>query len=399
MPVRLRDKLKGMPKELIFIGGMLTIVEGILWYFLPIYFESKMNNMFLVGVIISAYSAGRLLVSLPAGDIADRIGRKFTFILGVLGFVASLFFLFFDGFLYFALFMMLFGMFTIIYGIPAYAALMDYSTKKNVPMVAGLADMLNNFGWGFGPMIAGALLLYLNAPSFIGVVIVILLGVSVFSLFFFPGKFHFGMKEFRKSKTILVKDGLYLGEMKRLKKLGRPLLAILTFSFAFGFWEYAVWTFVPIWASSMGAGLLLGAFILMLDSLPYIPFSFISGAVTNRLGMRRMFAIGAVFTLLGQTFFMFEQSLLTLTLTLVVTPIGVSFLAIPMDVYIRRNVGKGIYGQVYGIDYMIYEIGGIIAPLTVGAIAIFSNMSSIIYVTFALFVVSIGALSFLFLKN
>lgn len=396
MPSHWRLKFRRLPRDLILIGGMLTLVEGILWYFLPNYFQSKLGDMFLVGIVISAYSAGRMLVSLPAGDIADHIGRKFTFVFGVIGFIASIFFLFLGSFFYLTLFMLLFGVFTIIYGIPTDASLLDHSTKRNVPIVLGLADVLHNFGWGFGPVIAGALLLYFKVPTFISLVILALVAISVFSLFSFPGKCHFNLKEFRKSKNILFKDSIYGGEFKRLLKLGKPLLAILTFSFAFGFWEYAIWTFEPIWTKYMGAGLLLGAVILMLDSVPYIPFTLISGFVTNKLGLNKMFAIGAAFTILGQSFFLFDQTLLTLTLTLVVTPIGVSFLAIPMEVYIKRHVKSNVYGQVYGIDNTVYDLGGVIAPLVVGVIAVVSKMSAIIYVSFALFLISIAALAFVF---
>jgi MFS family permease len=396
MPRHWRRHKFGFPKELILIGGLLTLVEGILWYFLPNYFQSKLNNLFLVGVIISSYSAGRLAVSLPAGDLTDKIGRKFTFILGVVGFLASVFFLFMGSFFYLALFMILFGIFTIVYDIPAYASLLDHSTKKNIPIVSGLSDMLHNFGWGFGPLIAGALLLYFEVPMFISLVILLLMAIAAFSLFAFPGEFHFRLSDFKKSKKVLLKDGLYAGEFKRLVKLGKPLLAILIFSFAFGFWEYAIWTFEPIWTNYMGAGLLLGAFILMLDSIPYVPFDIAAGIITNKIGLKKMFTIGAIFTILGQSFFLFQHSLLGLTLTFIVTPLGISFLVIPMDVYIKRHVKGDLYGQVYGIDYMVYEIGGVIGPLAVGAMATLADITSIIYLSCALFLISIAALAFMF---
>lgn len=399
MPNHWLSKFGKLPKRLILLGGMLTLIEGILWYFLPIYFESKLDNMFLVGIVISAYSAGALAVSLPAGDITDKIGKKFTFIFGLIGFVAAVFFLFFGGFFYFLLFMLLFGIFTTIYGIPIEASLLDRSTKCNVPIVMGLSDMLDNFGWGFGPIIAGALLLYLKVPVFISLIILCSLAVFAFSLFAFPGKFHFGLREFKKSGKILLKDGIYAGELKRLVKLGKPLLAILTFSFAFGFWEYAVWTFEPIWTNYMGAGLLLGAFILMLDSAPYIPFSIIAGFAMNKLGFRKMFIIGSVFTILGQSFFLFHQSLLTLALTLSIVPFGVSFLVIPISTYIKQHMKNEVYGQVCGADSMVYEMGGVIAPIVVGTIAVFADMSSIIYVSFTLFVISIVALTFVFITK
>jgi len=222
------------------------------------------------------------------------------------------------------------------------------------------------------------------------------MAIAAFSLFTFPGEFHFRLRDFKKSRKVLLKDGLYAGEFKRLIKLGKPLLTILIFSFAFGFWEYAIWTFEPIWTNYVGAGLLLGAFILMLDSIPYVPFDIAAGLITNKIGLKKMLMIGAVFTILGQSFFLFQHSLFALTLTFIVTPLGISFLAIPMDVYIKRNVKGNLYGQVYGIDYMVYEIGGVMGPLAVGAMATLADITSIIYLTFALFLVSITALIFMF---
>jgi len=385
-----------MSRRLIMIGGALTLLEGVLWYFLPIFFESQLNNMLLVGMVISGYSLGSLLVSLPAGDLTDRVGRKFTFMFGLVGFIASAFMLFFGGFIYSLIFMISFGVFATICSIPTDACMLDHSTKKNVPIVVALADMLRNFGWGFGPLIAAAMMMYFEVPLFISFIILALIAISVFSAIGFPGKLRLRLSDIRKSEKILLRDGLYVGECKRLVKLGKPLLAILIFSFSFGFWEYAVWTFEPIWTNSMGAGLMLGAVILMLDSIPYIPFSFAAGVLTNKLGLKKMFVIGSAFTIIGQSIFMIDQSLLGLTLTLIVTPVGVAFLTIPMEVYIRRHVKRDLYGEVYGIDSMFYEIGGVMGPLAVGLVAVFWNTASIIYVTFSLFVLSIAALTFMY---
>ncbi len=385
-------KFGRLSRRVLFIGGALTMLQGILWYFLPLYFDSVLDNMMLVGIVISAFSAGSLLVSLPAGDVADRVGNKFTFVFGLVGFIVSMFFLFIGNFLYFALFMFCFGAFTTISDIPIDAYLLGHSTKKNVPGVMSVSDMLSNLGWGFGPIIAGALLLYFDAPLFIGVLILSLVAVSTFSLSGFPGEFGMKFSNLRKSEQVLAKDGIYVGECRRLFKLGWPLLAIVLFSFTFGFWEYAVWTFEPVWANAAGSGLLLGAVILMLDSAPYIPFMFLAGVMTNKLGLRKMFLIGTFFTVLGQSLFLVNQSLLTLALTLGLTPFGVSFLATAMSTYIRRNVKKGIYGEVDGIDRMLYEIGGIVGPLAVGALAITAGMTSFVYVSFTLFLASSAVL-------
>ncbi|PIN74524.1 hypothetical protein COV18_06500 [Candidatus Woesearchaeota archaeon CG10_big_fil_rev_8_21_14_0_10_37_12] len=79
--------------HIVSLFGLITLVEGILWYFMPLYFESKLQNLFLVGVLISIHPFASLIVSLPTGDLCDKISRRFVFILGLLGFTMAFFLL------------------------------------------------------------------------------------------------------------------------------------------------------------------------------------------------------------------------------------------------------------------------------------------------------------------
>jgi len=385
-------------KNLAVLAGLITFVQAILWYFLPIYFEDVLTDMLLVGMAISGFSIASLIVSLPAGDIIDKVGRRFTFVFGILGFILSIFLLFAGNFAFLFLFMFFFGAFTQICSSAADASLLDNCTKKNVGWVVGIADGLKQAGWAIGPLVAAGFLLFLNVPFFISLTILIIVAVSILSIKFFPGKGLFGMKDLKKSKKALIKDKLYFGEIKRLKIIGKPLIAILLFSFAVGFWEYAIWTFEPIWTNAIGAGLLMGATILMLASAPYVLFSPITGKIASKLSETKMLAFGAAFTLLGQTVFLVERSLLGLSVCFVLTAIGITLIVIPLEIFIKRHVKGNLYGELFGVDEMAYEVGGVIAPLSVGIVALQSGMTSIIYVSFALFIMAVAAL-FIFLRK
>lgn len=386
-------------KNLIMLAGLITFVQAILWYFLPIYFENVLADMFLVGTAISGFSMASLLVSLPAGDIIDRVGRRFTFILGILGFILSVFLLFAGEFIFLFFFMFFFGAFTQICQSAADTSLMDNCTKKNVGWVMGIADGFTQAGWAFGPITAAGFLIFLNAPFFISVTILLLVAISIFSLRHFPGKWKFGFKEIKKSEKVLIKDKIYFGEVKRVEKIGKPLIAILLFFFALGFWEYAIWTFEPIWTNAVGAGLMLGAVILAMASLPYVLFSPVAGRLVTRLSKNKMLAIGAAFAFLGQAIFIYERSLLSLALCFIFTALGVAFLAIPLDVYVKKHVRSSLYGELFGADEMAYEVGGVVAPISVGVIAMQSEMTGIIWVSSALFVCAIIAMFLLFRKD
>jgi len=383
-------------KKLVAIGSLVLFVQAILWYFIPIYFEDVLTNMLLVGTAISAYSAASLLISLPAGDIIDRVGRRFAFAFGIIGLVVSIFFLFIGEFAFLFLFMFLFGAFTQICGSAVDASLMDHCTRKNVGRIMGLADGFDEAAWAFGPIAAACLLLLFEVPLFISIIVVLLVAISAFALLYFPGRQALGLGGIKKSEKILIEDALYLGEVRRLKELGRPLIAMMLFFFAFGFWEYAIWTFSPIWTNALGAGLVTGALILAASSLPFVLCSPTAGALMGRLGPNKMLAIGTVAVLSGQTIFMFEQSFATLAACFATTAVGLAFIMVPLDVFVKERVRWRVYGELFGAEEMAYEVGGVIAPLSVGVIAMEAEMTSVIYVSFALFAVAVAALFLLF---
>lgn len=385
-------------KNLAVLAGLITFVQAILWYFLPIYFEDVLTDMLLVGMAISGFSIASLIVSLPAGDVIDKVGRRFTFIFGILGFILSIFLLFAGNFAFLFLFMFFFGAFTSICSSAADASLLDNCTKRNAGWVIGVADGFKQAGWAIGPLVAAGFLLFLKVPLFISITILLITAVSIYSLKYFPGKGLFGMKELKASKKALVKDKLFWGELKRLKTIGKPLIAILLFSFAVGFWEYALWTFEPIWTNAIGAGLLMGATILAFASVPYVLFSPLAGKLIDKFSETKMLALGAIFTLIGQAVFLLQRSLLSLSLCFILTAIGITLIAIPLEVFIKKHTKNKIYGELFGADEMAYEIGGVIAPVSVGIVALQSEMTSIIYVSFALFIMAVIAL-FMFLRK
>lgn len=328
-------------KTIAIISALITLVEGILWYFLPIYFEDQLNSVFLASVVISSYSLACLISSIPSGDIVDKVGRKFSFVLGIVGFIITTLFLFIGDFIFLVLFMALFGVFSTLYDAAAVAGILDHSRKSNVAETMGIADALKNSGWVFGPLIAGALMLYFEVPIIISIVILLLLIVSYYSLSSFPEiGFKFRLSDFRKAEVSLLRDEVYWGELKRLVKLGRPLLAILLFWFALGYFEYSIYTFEPIWTNSIGAGILIGAFILALVNLPYLLFNAFIGKYANRIGSRKTFFLGVVFIVLGQSFFLIDQSLISLALSIFITPVGITFLWVLIAVYIKKHVKK-----------------------------------------------------------
>lgn len=382
-------------RNIAVLFGLVTLIEGILWYFMPIYFESKLNSLFLVGVILSSHPIASLFASLPAGDLCDKLGKKFVFILGLLGFAASFLFLFWGNFQAFLFFMIMYGIFSTMYGISAFVFVLDHARPHIVGESAGFFTSVNYAGWLFGSLIAGVLMLLFDVTFMLKILMLSVLLILSFAIFLFPGKTHINLDGFKRAKNILWHDGLFFGEARAVYKLGKPLIAIFAFSFVFGYWEYAIWTFEPIYANSLGSGILLGAAILALISLPGAVSALIAGKLLDSLGVKKILPIGAVLILLGQAIFLFQQSLITLAISLVLTSFGAMFILIIIDYYIKERVTRNLRGEVDGAAEMLYNIGGIFGPLTIGAVLTVAELGNLFYFTTALFIAAITTLVFL----
>jgi MFS family permease len=375
--------------------GLVTLIEGVLWYFMPLYFESKLNSLFLVGIVIAAHPLAAILASLPAGDLCDKIGRKFVFIIGLAGFIGSFVFLTMDNFYAYFFFMVFYGIFSSMYAISAFVSVLDHSRPHLAGESAGFFTSLEYAGWLFGSMIAGILLVTFTISVMLQILVVFLVMVLCLSFIIFPGKSKLSLRNLFEAEHILAKDRFFLKEIVTVSKLGKPMIAVLAFAFAYGYWEYAVWTFEPIYTNSMGSGILLGALILCLISLPGMISAFIAGKLTDMLGAKKMLPLGSALLIVGQLIFILQPNLLTLAIALIVTSFGALFILIPIDYYMKKCVPANIRGEVEGSAEMLYNLGGVAGPLTIGIALTVSTLSNLFYFTFGLFGLSIILLIFL----
>lgn len=251
-------------RNVIILFCLLSIIEGVLWYILPIYFESQLNSLFLIGIIMAAHPLSSLLAALPAGDMCDNVGRKFAFVIGAIGFLASFLLLYFNNFFGFLTFMLAYGVFSTLYAVSANTAIIDYSQRDHVGETNGIFVSLVYFGWFAGSIIAGVLASLLAQVTVLGALAVALLAVTIGTVIYFPGKSKLERPAIRKAERILIRDHLWFGEFGSIKKIKISIIPAFLFYFTWGYWEYAIWLFEPIYTNVVvGSEILIGAIILV----------------------------------------------------------------------------------------------------------------------------------------
>ncbi|MHA2168614.1 MAG: MFS transporter [Candidatus Kariarchaeaceae archaeon] len=79
----------GISKEILFISATVSFVMtgfGIIFPIMPFYLEEFGGNDFHLGVMASAFAITSLIFSPVAGTVADRIGKKFVIVFGLMSF-------------------------------------------------------------------------------------------------------------------------------------------------------------------------------------------------------------------------------------------------------------------------------------------------------------------------
>jgi len=288
--------------------------------------------------------------------------------------------------------MIFYGFFSTMYGISAFVCFLDHARSHVIGESAGLFTSIQYAGWFFGTFLGGVLLFVFDAGVILKLLVLILIFLSALAIFFFPGKAEFNFKEVILAEHILAKDGFVVGELKSISVLGKPLISLLLFSFALGFWEYTIWTFEPIYANSLGSGFVLGAVILCLTTLPGMVSGFFAGKLVDFFGEKKMLVLGAVLVVLGQTIFLLKQNLLLLGISLVITSAGAIFILIPLSCYQKKYVSKKLRGEVSGTADACYSIGGILGPVVIGASLTLVDLSQLFYFTSFIFLIAICSL-------
>ena len=67
----------GRDLKLLILALMIWgIGEGMFFYFQPIYLEQLGADPALIGLILGSYGVAMMIAHIPAGYLADRLGRK-----------------------------------------------------------------------------------------------------------------------------------------------------------------------------------------------------------------------------------------------------------------------------------------------------------------------------------
>ena len=130
--------------------------QGVISPVLPLIARGYGVSLFMVGVTVAVFGLGRFFVNVPTGVLADRYGRRFVMLVGLVFVVASgLMMVALDSFLALLAFRFLSGIGTAMYITGVMIVLADISTQANRARYVSLQQGSIILGSGIGPVIGG----------------------------------------------------------------------------------------------------------------------------------------------------------------------------------------------------------------------------------------------------
>lgn len=346
---------------LIFFGMLLrTMGASMVWPFMSIFFANKLAiSLTTVGYLMMINSVMSMVFAFVGGHLADKIGRKWVIVLGLMVHAIGYFFtgrastlwevVIFFGFC---------GGFGTIYNVGADSMVTDLVAEDDRPEAFSLLRLSQNVGVALGPAIGG----FLSVISYTITFTAGSLAMMAFALLIMVMA-----KETLPAKSTEVeveKDGGY-GKVFRDSHFMIYILFMIIISLA----PSLIWTMMAVYSKNLyGVSEAMFGFIPTANAIMVLLFQLPITAYFKRLNPLRASAIGALFFTIGVLSVAFMQNFTGFLISMIIATIG-ELIIMPTSTNYAAHLApismRGRYMSIYSLTWGIaYGIG----PLAGGII-------------------------------
>jgi len=326
-------------------------------YYLPVPLLPSMAKAYHlsplgVGVLFGSYAACLLAATFPMGWLADRIGRKAPMLWGLVGLGAStLLFAFSHRFWLLVLARGLQGLSATATWTAGMALLADHFPAKHRGRAMGTVFAFANLGVLLGPPVSGYLFQHFGgrAPFLLGVGLVIVDALArAFLIREVPGGrgFQLDFRAMLENRVVRV----FAGAMA----LGA------------GFWALLDSVLPLHFDATLKLGPSAIGFFFGASALAHMSTSPLMGALSDRIGRKRVLATGLVLAVFLIPLPVFVQRLPLVVLAMMGLGITASFIMSPVSPAVTdavERMGSSHFGTVFALINFAYAVGTMAGPL------------------------------------
>ena len=346
--------------------------QGVISPVLPLIARGYGVSLFMVGVMVAVFGLGRFFVNVPTGVLADRYGRRFVMLVGLMFVVASgLMMVALDSFLALLAFRFLSGIGTAMYITGVMIVLADISTQANRARYVSLQQGSIILGSGIGPVIGGyAAELWGFRSTFY-----LMSGLSIIGLavaFLRMPETSRSPGEVKGRDTLPEKGEDVSPAPERSGFLSvltnRNMVVVGMYFFMVVFTRNGTRASILPLVGDVQAGLGPGQIGLAFTLMMMINFALVvpSAFLSDKLGRKRMMLPGGVVSALGLVLFVFSTNFSTYLLAAVVSGIGTGIVGPSPMAFVADIAPPGTRGLTIGVFRSYGDLGGIVGPVLLG---------------------------------
>ena len=371
-----------VPSFFIFVG------MGIVSPVLTLYAQSFGVSIFMAGMVITVYSIGRLVMDFPAGILADKIGRRPLMIIGT-ALIALCAFLnaTADNFWLFLFYRFIQGMGASMWMTSRTTLLADILKPEERGRVLGYFQSFQTIGQAAGPTIGGFIATWYGAQAnfyFYAATGVVSLALTyVFIKETESGKAHSGELAFPKELTL------------RLLKNKGFVFASLASATAFFLVSGIRQDILPFYTAEAGLGPAEIGMILSVATIANLILTIPIGYGIDLIGRKPIVVFGLVVSAISMALFPQFNSFILLCLVSFIMGIGTSGMQqAPLAMATDATIGEP-RGTSMGIFRFFGDIGSLIGPILLGAVADGFGLAAPFYVMSGI-ILLVAAATYLF---
>jgi MFS family permease len=341
--------------------GRMTV-----WNFLPVFFKSNIDSVFLIGVLTSLPAMVPILLDIPAGNLVQRSGEK---VVMFIGFISA----FFPPLLFYTGLVPLFFVGKFMEGVGKTFiwnggwSLTLKSSDSDVESESVSVFLLGiNLSVVVGPVVGGFML------ASYGFNLLFMLWAATWlmsiALYYFYIGAESGEKSLMSSLSDLRKRRTYVNDWRHLKSNWKDLRKVFSLMFMYSIIFSFYWLAIPLMLDKMNADYSTMGIIFGVAALPKV-FQFVFGDIADRIGDQKTLSVLA---------FLLVPTLLVMSVveSLLVTG-GLFFLARAFSSGMSpavhsmfdESVSEDVESEMTGFVELSKHIGQSIGPVFAGTVA------------------------------
>jgi MFS family permease len=359
----LRQNLRGLPREVwvLFIGAFVNRLGSFVLPFITLYLTSRGYSVPQAGLGLAGYGLGAIGAQAVGGLLADRIGRRHTIVLSMLGgALLTLSLVWVDGLWPIVLVVLLLGFFGELYRPASSALIADLVPSEARVAAFSVYRMMINIGFACGLALGGVLAGASYHLLFVGDAVT----SSLFALIALTALPH-GTRTTKHEERNRVSAG-------RSIVTDRGFLLVLGAVFVTAAIYMQNATTFALHVTDLGYSTRVYGFLLALNGVLVVIFELPISAWTQHRSRTRMIALGAVLVGLGFAELAFVKAFPGLLLMVVIWTLGEIIESPATAAFVADRAPAHARGRYQGALGMMYALAAVVGPLAGTSIYHFS---------------------------